>query len=163
MSALTALAIALAALAFSFVVFVLLPKALLKGMRGSLEARVEARLSAGATLVYAEYTASSFGVESRGALQWRGNGALILTEKTLAFFQLFVEHELVIPVERIQALRLVHKHLGKATTSRLLRIEFQGNERLDAVAFWVPKPEELKALIENRLVSSSSDADRQRV
>jgi hypothetical protein len=150
MSALTILAIALAALAFSFVVFVLLPKALLKGMRGSLEARVKARLGAGATLVHADYGASSFGVESRGALQWRGNGALILTEKTLAFFQLFAERELVIPLERIQALSLVHKHLGKVTSSRLLRVEFRANEQLDAVAFWVPKPEELKALIEAR-------------
>ena len=151
MSTLTILAIALAALAFAFVLFVLVPKALLKGMRQSLEARVKGRLSAGATLVYEDYTANSFGVESRGVTQWRGNGALILTEKSLAFFQLFVEQELVIPLERVQALSLVHKHLGKATPSQLLRVEFRARERLDAVAFWVPRPSELKALIEARL------------
>jgi hypothetical protein len=151
MSTFTMLAIALAALAFAFVLFVVVPKALLTGMRGSLEARVKHRLQPDAKLVYAEYAANSFGVESRGAMQWRGNGALILTEKTLAFFQLFVERELVIPLERIKALRLVHKHLGKATPSQLLRVEFEGKQRLDAVAFWVPKPAELKALLEARL------------
>jgi hypothetical protein len=150
MSPLTVLAILLAALAGAFVLFVLVPKGLLVALRDSLEARVKHRYPE-SPLVFAEYTANSFGIESRGALQWRGNGALVMTESELCFFQVLLEGELVIPLEHITKLRLVHKHLGKTTTSSLLRIEFRGEQRADAVAFWVPKPDVLKGLLEARL------------
>jgi hypothetical protein len=150
MSPLSVLAIALAALAGAFVLFVLVPKGLLAALRDSLEARVKHRYP-DSPLVFADYTANSFGIQSRGALQWRGNGALVMTEGELCFFQVLSQGELVIALDRITGLSLVREHLGKATTSHLLRVEFRGEQRADAVAFWVPRPQELKALIDARL------------
>lgn len=158
MSPLSVLALALAAVAGAFVLFVLVPKGLLVALRDSLEARVKHRYPH-APLVFAEYRANTFGIESRGALQWRGNGALVMTDRELCFFQVLSEHELVIALERITRLRLVHQHLGKSTTSHLLRIEFRGEQRPEAVAFWVPKPDELKALIEARLPRPAASED----
>lgn len=151
MSPLTVLAISLGALAAAFVLFVALPKALLIGFRDSLDQRIKHRYPDSSVIAFVDYTANSFGVESRGALQWRGNGALVLSDKDLRFFQIMVEEDLVISLERITRMALVHKHLGKATPSKLLRVEFRGRQRPDAVAFWVPDPQALKALIESRL------------
>lgn len=150
MDSLTVLAIAVVALAAAFVLFVLVPRAVLAGFRESLEARIKHRYPNDPP-AYAEYAANSFGVESRGVLQWRGNGALVLTDAELCFFQILVDGALVIPLERISALHLVHKHLGKETPSRFLRVEFRGESGPAAVAFWVPGPEQLKSSIEARL------------
>jgi hypothetical protein len=145
------LAIIVGGIAFAFVVFVLLPKALLIGLRQSLEARVKRLYPEPEQLVLTEYSANFFGSSSRGATQWRGNGALALTERELTFFQLVPERVLVIPLSRITALEVVHKHLGKATTSQLLRVTFTTKQgKSESVAYWLPKPAALKAQIEAR-------------
>jgi hypothetical protein len=139
-------------MAFAFVVFVVLPRALLLGLRQSLEARVKHRYPAEGQLLWVDYSANFFGLYSRGGMQWRGNGALVLTETELAFFQMIPERVLVIPIARITALDVVSKHMGKSTpSSHLLRVTFsakQGGE--DAVAYWLPKPAELKGRLEER-------------
>src|SRR5688500_5510960 len=100
MSPLSVLAIALAAIAGAFVLFVLVPKGLGVALRESLEIRVKHRYP-NTPLVFAEYAANSFGIESRGALQWRGTGALVMTDRELCFFQVLSEGELIIALERI--------------------------------------------------------------
>lgn len=144
------LAVALAALGGAFVLFVLMPRALLAGMREALEQRVKRRYPEPSAIVRADFTASSFGVQSLGLGQWRGNGALVLTDKELCFFQFTPPLELAIPLAKITALRLVHSHLGKTTAMKLLRVEFTGKAGEDAVAYWVPDPARLERSIEAR-------------
>jgi hypothetical protein len=144
------LAVILGVIAFASVVFVLLPRALLIGLRQSLEARARTRYPAPGALLWLDCSANLFGSYSRGVTQWRGNGALALTETELTFFQLVPERVLVIPISRISALEIVPKHMGKSThSSDLLRVTFRTKQGgADVVAYWLPKPAELKARLE---------------
>jgi hypothetical protein len=147
-SSLDYLAIALGAVALAFVVFVLVPMALLFGLRDSLEQRIKHRYSDPDALVSVNYEVSSFGVRARGLGQWKGNGALAVTRDELRFFQFLPQRELSLKLARVTGLRLVRSHLGKATTSELLRVEFSTERGPGAVAFWLREPAKLKATLE---------------
>jgi hypothetical protein len=142
------LGIVLAALCVAFAIFVLLPKLFIAGMRGSLEARVAQRFPTEGSVLRSEYAASSFGVQSLGLAEWKGNGALVLTAQELRFFQFVPQKELRIFLEHIIALRLVRSHLGKSVGMQLLRVEFRGKRGPDAIAFWVPDPAAWQADLE---------------
>lgn len=148
MSSLDYLAIALGAVALAFVVFVLVPKALLFGLRDSLQQRIQHRYPDPRALVSVDYEVSSFGVKAQGLGQWKGNGALAVTLDELRFFQFLPQRELTLKLARITGLRLVRSHLGKATTSELLRVEFSTDRGPGAVAFWLREPAKLKATLE---------------
>jgi hypothetical protein len=148
LSSLDYLAIALGVIVFAFVIFVLLPKALLLGLRDSLEKRVQHRYPDPSELVSVEYRVSSFGVKARGLGQWRGNGALAITRDELRFFQFLPQRELTLKLSRVTGLSIVSSHLGKATTSDLLKIEFATEREPGAIAFWLPDPQALKAKLE---------------
>jgi hypothetical protein len=148
MGSLNLLAIGLGGIAAAFALFVLLPKLFMLGLRDSLEGRVKHRYADASQVLFVEYSANSYGVLSKGATQWRGNGALVITKSELCFFQFLLERPLTLPLSRITGLSLVHKHLGKATLMQLLRVDFETKTGRDAIAFWVPKPEELKGLID---------------
>lgn len=148
MSSLENLAIVLGVLAFAFVVFVLVPKGLLIALRDSLEQRVKRRYPDASALVAVEYQASSFGVRAEGLGNWKGNGALAVTKDELRFFQFLPQRELTLKLPRITGLEIVHSHMGKATTSELLRIEFTTDRGAGAIAFWLPEPKRLKQKLE---------------
>ena len=65
---------------------------------------------------------------------------------------------MLIPLSRITALEVVHKHLGKPTTSQLLRVTFTKHGDVDRVAYWLPKPAELKKQIEARAAYTAGAA-----
>lgn len=124
-----------------------LSRAMLAAVRKPLEARVQRRYGA-RPLVAVDYTANSFGLESLGALQARGNGALVVTTEEVCFLQLVPEREVVIPLAQIRELSLVRSHLGKATPFKLLKIQFEGVAGPDAIAVMVRRPDDLRAGIE---------------
>ena len=149
MSPLQTLAILIGGLAFAFVVFVLIPRGLVAAFRKDLEARIQHRYTAPDQVVSVAYSATFFGLYARGQMQWRGSGALALTKTELAFFQALPQRVLTIPVARIAEVSLMSRHLGKPSTSLLLRVTFatsRGSQ--DTVAFWLKEPAPLKAQIE---------------
>ena len=93
--------------------------------------------------------ANTFGVESRGRAQIRGNGCLAATAKEIVFLMWFPRREVRIPRSAITAVERTKWHLGKSVGRTLLRVRFTNDEgRPDSVAWWVrdlPAWEELLA------------------
>jgi hypothetical protein len=82
--------------------------------------------------------ASFFGQESRGAMQMRGNGTLILTDSELIFEMWVPDREFRIPLRSIQSLENPRWFLGKSRFARLLKVAYtdaQGST--DAMAWQV--------------------------
>lgn len=116
-------------------------------MKPNLEARVQAQYRT-PDIVLVDMTANSFGQESLGLSQIRGNGALVLTPRVLHFFQFLPQREVVIPLTAITAVSLTKSHLGKATIYDLLKVEFVTDGRSDAIAWYVADAAAWKARIE---------------
>lgn len=133
----------------------LLSRMAISGMRAPLEARAHRRYAAGEILA-SEWGANSFGLASRGKLQVRGNGALVLTARELCFFQLTPEEEIVIPLDRITQTSLTRSHLGKATPFKLLKVEFRGDAGDDAIAIMLRNPQAFQAQLDARRGSNST-------
>ncbi|HEX5712224.1 MAG TPA: hypothetical protein VFX85_02795 [Solirubrobacterales bacterium] len=103
---------------------------------GPLRRRARKHLAGLAAL--REGDANSFGVESAGALQVRGNGTLALTEEELLFAQWVPNRLLRIPRPAILEVTTARAHLGKTMGRKLLKVVWT-NERgeRDSVALWV--------------------------
>jgi hypothetical protein len=108
---------------------------------GWLRRRAEARLRSMAgdrELELVDDSANSFGVESRGASQIRGNGCLGLTADEILFVMWLPRRELRIPRERISVVERARSHLGKTVGRPLLRVRFADEVgRDDSVALLV--------------------------
>jgi hypothetical protein len=85
-----------------------------------------------------EGDANSFGVESAGALQVRGNGTLALIEEELLFAQWVPNRLLRIPCDAIYEVTTAKSHLGKTVGRELLKVSWTSElgER-DSIALWV--------------------------
>jgi len=79
-----------------------------------------------------------FGQQSRGAMQMRGNGTLILTPTELVFHQWMPGREFRIPLKSIQSIENPTSFLGKWQGVPLLRVNFlDENGQTDAMAWRV--------------------------
>lgn len=110
--------------------------------------RIAARLAEGDILLR-ELRANSLVVESKGKLQARGNGGLVLTKTTLHFFQLLPQSELQVPLASVREVSLVRSHLGKTIGYRLLKVRYDTAEGSDSVAWYVPDPEKWQRTLES--------------
>ena len=93
---------------------------------------------AGESLLH-EGDANSFGVESAGAWQVRGNGTLALTKHELLFAQWVPNRLLRIPRRSIVEVQTARSHLGKRIGQDLLKVVWTtelGTQ--DSIALWVP-------------------------
>ena len=104
---------------------------------GPLRRRAE-RHFAGEDLLRTE-DANSFGVESGGKWQVRGNGSLALTKRELLFAQ-WVPNRLVrIPRSSIGEVTTTRSHLGKWIARDLLKVAWTNEVgEADSIALWVP-------------------------
>ncbi len=86
-----------------------------------------------------EEDANSFGVESGGKWQVRGNGNLALTKRELLFAQWVPNRVLRIPRPDILEVTTARSHLGKGIGRDLLKVDWT-NElgEADSIALWVP-------------------------
>jgi hypothetical protein len=88
--------------------------------------------------VLREDDANSFGVESAGSWQVRGNGNLALTEDELLFAQWIPNRVVRIPRHAIFEVTTTRSHLGKTIGRKLLKVfwttELGGQ---DSIALWV--------------------------
>jgi hypothetical protein len=103
---------------------------------GPLRRRAE-RHFAGLSLLR-EADANSFGVESGGKWQMRGNGTLALTRHELLFAQ-WVPNRLVrIPRDSIVEVTTARSHLGKTIGRSLLKVVWDTEVGVrDSTALWV--------------------------
>jgi hypothetical protein len=103
---------------------------------GRLRRRAK-RHFAGLTLLR-EGDANSFGVESAGVSQIRGNGSLALTKHELLFAQWVPNRLLRIPRKSIVEVTMVRSHLGKTNGRDLLKVIWTTDLGTpDSIALWV--------------------------
>ncbi len=129
-----------------FVLVSLMQRAALRSLRAVMGPRVAARFPTG--VVASDLTAMSFGLESRGKLQARGNGALVVTANEVCFLQCVPQREDVIPMTSITATSLTRTHLGKATPFKLIKLQFQGPSGPDSIAVMLRNPQAMLDTIE---------------
>lgn len=102
---------------------------------GRLRGRA-ARHFAGLTLLR-ESDANSFGVESGGVWQVRGNGSLALTKHELLFAQWVPNRLTRIPRSSIVEVTTVRSHLGKTVRRDLLKVVWTTElGARDSIALW---------------------------
>jgi hypothetical protein len=108
-----------------------------KKMRARAVAQIEARVGRDRILLL-EDGANSFGVESRGRWQIRGNGCLAATADEILFIMWWPRREVRIPRSAITGVERARSHLGKTVGHQLLRVHFTSAEgRPDSIAWWV--------------------------
>lgn len=80
--------------------------------------------------------ANSFGQESLGVKQVRGNGVIVLTNSELYFEMLMPKKSWTIPVSSIQAVENPTSHLTKTRGVALLKVIFQNQQgATDSIAW----------------------------
>ncbi len=85
-----------------------------------------------------EEDANSFGVESAGPWQVRGNGSLALTKQEVLFAQWVPSRLLRIPRRSIVEATTVRSHLGKTMGRKLLKVVWTTElGAQDSIALWV--------------------------
>jgi hypothetical protein len=120
-----------------------------KKMRARAASEVRARLG-GDHILLMEDGANSFGVESRGPWQIRGNGCLAATADDLLFVMWFPRREVHIPRATITGVEQARSHLGKTIGYPLLRVRFTNPDgRPDSVAWWVRDVSRWRALLDS--------------
>lgn len=94
-------------------------------------------------------SANFYGQESKGVMQMRGNGTLVLTDTELYFDQWVVQREFRIPLASIQALETPSSYLGKTNFRPLLKVVFRDESgQSDSMGWLVPDVQALKRAIE---------------
>lgn len=122
-------------------------KVVLHFIKGPLENRIAAQYKPDEILMK-DLKANSFGLESSGVFQLRGNGGLVLTGKQLHFFMFVPKSDICVPLDAITELTLTKSHLGKATLYDLLKVNFSANGKMDSIAWYLTDPRAWKNRIE---------------
>lgn len=134
----------------------------LRVLARSLEPRIAAAFPP-EQIVLKDLRALSFGLQSKGVFQGRGNGALVLTPNELWFSRAVPRRDLQIPLDAITEVTTVRSHLGKTYFRDLLRVSFRTQNTTDAIAWyltdlaaWRAKLGELSARSYSRPASTAS-------
>lgn len=123
-------------LAFMILMFAVVPKLALRSITASLAQRIATTFSPD-QIVRQDLVMVSFGLESRGVLQGRGNGALVLTATHLRWLQLVPQSsDVSIPLDAITAVATKRSHLGKTYGRRLLHVVFAEGGKPDSMAWF---------------------------
>jgi hypothetical protein len=103
-----------------------------------------------AEIICATPRASFFGVKSKGAMQVRGKGALVLTKNELYFLRAVPEKEYKIPIQKITDVSLPKSFNGKTVFYPLLCVSFVGDTEKDSMAWAIKDPQPWKEVIERQ-------------
>ena len=122
-------------------------KLILYLMKGPLEGRIAAHYEPDEILMM-DLKANSFGLESAGVWQVRGNGGLVLTAEYVHFFMFLPKRDLCVPLSAITELTFTKSHLGKATIYDLLKVRFSEEDKSDSIAWYLTDPPAWKNRIE---------------
>ena len=122
-------------------------KVVLYLLKGPLEDRIAAQYRPDEILMK-DLKANSFGLESVGVFQFRGNGGLVLTGKQLHFFMFLPKSDILVPLDAITEITFTKRHLGKATIYDLLKVHFSADGKRDSIAWYLTDPKAWKNKIE---------------
>ena len=125
-------------------------------MKGPLEARIAAHYGPD-ELLMKDLAANSFGLESKGVWQGRGNGGLVLSKEYLHFFRFMPGAETRVPLRAITELSFVKSHMGKATIYDLLKVRFSVDGQTDSIAWYLTDPKSWKNRIEELRAGRAKD------
>ena len=128
--------VAVAVIALVVVVFIVVPAITLRWLAGALKSRVAAAFPDD-QIVLKDLRAVTFGLQSQGKWQGRGNGALVLTRDELWFSRALPRRDLRIPLDAVTEVTTVRSHLGKTYFRDLLHVSFRTQDTADAVAWYV--------------------------
>lgn len=78
-----------------------------------------------------------YGLESIGHAQAKGNGVLVMTSKELYFLKALPRREYRVPLSAITQVSNPRSHLGKSNVTKLLRVDFIRDGKVDAIAWMV--------------------------
>lgn len=116
-------------------------------MKGPLDARITAHYGQDEILMK-DLKANSFGLESAGVWQARGNGGMVLTGKNLHFFMFLPKSDNCVPLDTITELAITKTHLGKVTPYDLLKVNYVAEGKMDSIAWYLTDPRAWKLRIE---------------
>jgi hypothetical protein len=102
--------------------------------------------------------ANYFGRKSKGTMQIRGNGALVLTNAQLWFLKAVPRTEIDIPLNQIIRVSTTQSHLGKTIFRPLLFVEFETADGPDSIAWALRKPDAWVRAIEAARTNVSTNA-----
>jgi hypothetical protein len=136
--------------------YVVVPKLVLRLMKGPLETRIAALYGADEILM-TDLAANSFGLESWGVWQGRGNGALVLTKDCLHFVRFVSGGDVRVPLGAITEVTFTKTHLGKATISDLLKVRFAMDDKPDSIAWYLTDPKAWKSKIDKLRAGMTAD------
>ena len=114
--------------------FLVIPALVNKSIAPGLEKRI-AKLYPPDKIVLQDLKALSFGLESKGVTQSRGNGGLVLTATDLHWFQFAPEIDIHIPRASITKVDVVTSHLGKSLGKDVLYVAFTADGKQDSMAW----------------------------
>ncbi len=114
-------------------------KLVLHTMKGPLEGRIAVDYGPEEILMK-DLGANSFGLESKGKWQGRGNGGLVLTKDSLHFYRFVRGADLRVPLAAITQVSFTKSHLGKATIHDLLKVRFSADGQSDSIAWYLTDP-----------------------
>ena len=117
-------------------ILLVVPRLVLRAMEPALQRRIP-RMYPAEQIILRDLKAVTLGLESRGVLQGRGNGALVLTANELGWSRFVPQSDLRIPRESITKVDTVTSHLGKTYGRDLLRARFTNNGQPDSMAWYV--------------------------
>lgn len=93
--------------------------------------------------------ANFYGQESKGVMQMRGNGTLVLTDNELYFEGWLPRREFRIPVSAIQSIETPNSYLGKTNFRPLLKVAFKDDAGgIDSMAWLVSDVEAARQAVE---------------
>ncbi|MBZ0286744.1 MAG: hypothetical protein K8I30_03950 [Anaerolineae bacterium] len=100
-------------------------------------------------------TANFYGQESKGVMQTRGTGTLVLTDTELYFEKWVPQREYRIPLSAIQAIETPSSYLGKTNFRPILKVVYRDESGgTDSMGWLVPDVDNLKRKIESARASA---------
>lgn len=138
---------------FVGLLFVGVPAITLRVLARSLEPRIAAEFPP-EQIVLKDLQAVTFGLQSKGVFQGRGNGALVLTPNELWFSRAVPRLDVRILLDTITEVTTVRSHLGKTYFRDLLRVSFRTQDTTDAIAWYVTDLEAWRAKLAELLPRS---------
>ena len=141
------------AVATAVILLFLMLRTLIVGLKRRLLEDIQKKLM-GRTPLRQTLGANFFGESSRGGVQIRGNGALVLTDSELFFIMLAPRKQYTIPLDQITEITLPRSHLGKSVIKRPLKVEYRTPKGTDSIAWALPDSEDWKDAIERAMKKS---------
>lgn len=112
-------------------------RAKFRALRAAGRARADVEVLRGRTPTIIDEAALFFGLESKGPVQLRGNGCLVLVDDELVFLQWVTDRVVRVRLADVIAVDTARGHLGKRIARDLLRVRWRVDGGEESAAWFV--------------------------